>query len=137
MSTYTVREYYTHALPWPRTDPEALEIPLTGLRVAAVDDAAVPLPTLVAILLEDETLGVRPRPGRTLPLDAPRAPLLAAAAASARFFSSSSAFLAAASLRCCNSSSRRSFSCCLAAASLSIAAMSCEAPCHLGFRISL
>lgn len=87
---------------------------------------------------EDETLGVRPSPLRTLPLVKPREPLLApAATACARFFSSSSAFLAAASLRWCSSCSLRSAACCLAAASFSISAMSFVAPCHLGFRISL
>jgi hypothetical protein len=68
---------FIYGLPRPRTEPEPLAISPSGIRVAVDVVRLVP----VMPLIEDETLGVRPRPPRTLPLDVPRAPLLAAASA--------------------------------------------------------
>jgi hypothetical protein len=73
---------------------------------------------------------VLPRPRVTLPL-----PLeLGLGAASARR-RSSSIFLAVASLLAWSSAARRSAACCRYISSSSIAATSCDAPCHCGLRM--
>lgn len=76
--------------------------------------------------------GVRPDP-RVLTLETPLVDLVVVSA----FRRFSSAFRARASLCCCASSSLRSASCCFIIASFSMSAMSCVAPCHEGFKISL
>lgn len=97
--------------------------------------AVVPLAVAVPLVVPNELVveGVRPNI-RDLPRASPRDPL--AADVASFFRSSSSAFRAMASLCCWSSSSILSTSCCRNIDSPSISAISLDAPCQEGFRMS-